>query len=98
MGVEGFAGYRNPCWELYKEVVVLPLEEFLDRARETWDTVLLLEVLEPGEPDRFENQMLELAGQTGSLINADRQHGRRRLSPKNCWVVTIRVRVITQGR
>jgi predicted TPR repeat methyltransferase len=46
VGVEGFAGYRNPCWDLYDEVVVAPIEEFLDRATETWEAILLLDVLE----------------------------------------------------
>ena len=46
VGVEGFAGYRNPCWDLYDEVVVAPIEEFLETATETWDAILLLDVLE----------------------------------------------------
>lgn len=46
LGVEGFADYRNPCWELYDEVVVAPIEEYLDRTTETWDAILLLDVLE----------------------------------------------------
>ena len=46
VGVEGFAGYRNPCWDLYDEVVVSPIEEFLIAAAETWDAILLLDVLE----------------------------------------------------
>jgi len=46
VGVEGFAGYRNPCWELYDQVVVSPIEDFLGRTAETWDAILLLDVLE----------------------------------------------------
>jgi len=37
---------RNPCWELHDEVVVSPIEEYLGRATETWDLILLLDVLE----------------------------------------------------
>ena len=50
MGVEGFARYRNPCWDLYDEVVVSPIEEYLGRAAETWDAILLLDVLEHFPP------------------------------------------------
>ena len=46
VGVEGFAGYRNPCWELYDKVIVSPIEEYLGRTTETWDAILLLDVLE----------------------------------------------------
>ncbi len=46
VGVEGFAAYRNPCWDLYDEVIVSPIEEFLERTTETWDAILLLDVLE----------------------------------------------------
>ena len=46
VGVEGSAAYRNPCWDLYDEVVVAPIEEFLIAATETWDAILLLDVLE----------------------------------------------------
>jgi predicted TPR repeat methyltransferase len=46
VGVEGFAGYRNPCWDLYDEVAVAPIEEYLERTTETWDLILLLDVLE----------------------------------------------------
>ena len=46
VGVEGFAGYRNPCWDLFDEVVVSPIEEYLGRTTETWDAILLLDVLE----------------------------------------------------
>jgi hypothetical protein len=46
IGVEGFAAYRNPCWDMYDEVLVMPIEEFLDRSTETWDAILLLDVLE----------------------------------------------------
>ncbi len=46
VGVEGFAAYRNPCWDLYDEVVVSPIEEFLEVTPETWDAILLLDVLE----------------------------------------------------
>jgi hypothetical protein len=30
VGVEGFATYRSPCWDLYDEVVVPSIERFLE--------------------------------------------------------------------
>jgi predicted TPR repeat methyltransferase len=55
VGVEGFAAHRNPCWDLYNEVVVSSIEEYLATATEAWDAILLLDVLEhfphaAGEP------------------------------------------------
>ena len=46
VGVEGFAPYRNPCWDLFDEVIVSPIEHFLEAVTETWDAILLLDVLE----------------------------------------------------
>jgi len=66
VGVEGFAAYRNPCWELYDEVVVAPIEDFLEATTGTWDAILLLDVLE-----HFEHEK-------GAEILAN---SRRRLSP-----------------
>ena len=46
VGVEGFAGYRNPCWDLYDEVVVSSIEDFLAQTTEVWDAILMFDVLE----------------------------------------------------
>ena len=47
VGVEGFAGYRAPTWDLYDEVHVAAIEEWLAGGdRERWDAILLLDVLE----------------------------------------------------
>lgn len=47
VGVEGFAAYRAPTWDLYDEVHVARIEEWLEREdRERWDAILLLDVLE----------------------------------------------------
>jgi len=46
VGIEGFAGYRNPCWDLYDEVIVSPIEAYLNQSTEMWDAILLLDVLE----------------------------------------------------
>ena len=72
VGVEGFAAYRNPCWELYDEVAVAPIEDFLEATTGTWDAILLLDVLE-----HFEHEK-------GAEILA---YSRRRLSPSGRFYV-----------
>lgn len=51
IGVEGFEGYRNPCWDLYDEVFERPIEGYLNARAETFDAILLLDVLEHFERD-----------------------------------------------
>jgi len=48
MGVEGFAGYRNPCWQTYDWIHVMRIEEYLSGigVQDTFDAILLLDVLE----------------------------------------------------
>ncbi len=46
LGVEEFAAYRNPCWDLYDEVIPTAIERFLESNADTWDAILLLDVLE----------------------------------------------------
>ena len=46
VGVEGFAAYRNPCWELYDEVVESTIEQFVETNADPWDAILVLDVLE----------------------------------------------------
>lgn len=46
VGIECFAGYRNPCWDLYDQVIVSPIEAYLNQSTEMWDAILLLDVLE----------------------------------------------------
>jgi hypothetical protein len=46
VGVEEFAAYRNPCWDLYDEVIPTAIERFLESNADTWDAILLLDVLE----------------------------------------------------
>lgn len=60
VGVEGFERYRNPCWDLYNEVYVQSIEDFLQRMETIrqqptkyaeavacqFDAVLLTDVLE----------------------------------------------------
>ena len=66
VGVEGFAAYRGPCWDLYDEVVESPIERFLVMNADLWDTILLLDVLEHFEHSQGEAILVAL---------------RRRLSP-----------------
>ena len=46
VGVEGFAAYRSPCWDLYDEVIESSIERFVEVNTDLWDTILLLDVLE----------------------------------------------------
>jgi predicted TPR repeat methyltransferase len=46
VGVEGFAAYRSPCWDLYDEVIVSSIERFLETNADLWDAILVLDVLE----------------------------------------------------
>jgi predicted TPR repeat methyltransferase len=46
VGVEGFSGYRNPCWDLYDEMHVGQIDDFLRENVGPWDAVLLLDTLE----------------------------------------------------
>jgi hypothetical protein len=46
VGVEAWAEYRNPVWDLYNAVYVQTIEEFLGRRGEMFDCVLLGDVLE----------------------------------------------------
>lgn len=72
VGVEGFAAYRNPCWDLYDEVVVSSIGDYLVASTETWDAILLLDVLEHFNHDTG----LQILGAA-----------RRRLSPTGCFFV-----------
>lgn len=51
IGVEGFAGYRNPCWDLYDQAYVSEIGMFLATTLETCDAILLLDVLEHFDRD-----------------------------------------------
>ena len=46
LGVEGWADYRNPLWDLYDVVVVDSIQSFLAGTSERFDCVLLCDVLE----------------------------------------------------
>lgn len=46
VGVEGWAGYRSPCWDLYDAVHIAELGEWLSRDAEPFDAILLLDVIE----------------------------------------------------
>jgi hypothetical protein len=46
VGVEAWANYRNPLWDLYNLVVLDNIERFGSRCRDQFDCVLLTEVIE----------------------------------------------------
>jgi len=60
VGVEGFAAYRSPCWDLYDEVFVSSIERFLETNADLWDAILLLDVLEHFEHAQGEAILREL--------------------------------------
>src|SRR5262245_16784561 len=45
-GVEIWADYRNPTWDLYDLVIVDTIENYLQRHAETFEVVLFTEVIE----------------------------------------------------
>ncbi len=46
VGVEVWAEYRNPMWDLYNVIVVDTIERYLQNLQETFDCVLLTDVIE----------------------------------------------------
>ena len=46
VGVEGWEGYRNPIWDIYDRVVCSEIIAFLSGSTETFDCILLLDVIE----------------------------------------------------
>lgn len=51
VGVEAWADYRNPVWDLYNVVYVQTIEEFLASNDESFDAILFTDVLEHFEHD-----------------------------------------------
>ncbi|MFM9067738.1 MAG: methyltransferase domain-containing protein [Planctomycetota bacterium] len=60
VGVEAFAAYLGPCWNLYDEVAVSSIERFLETNADHWDAILLLDVLEHFEHAQGEAILREL--------------------------------------
>lgn len=52
VGVEGFARYRNPLWDVYDRVCVQPIHDFLSENRSLWDVIVFCDVLEHFEPSQ----------------------------------------------
>ena len=46
VGVEAWADYRNPVWDLYHAIYVQTIEQYLAARAETFDCVLLGDVIE----------------------------------------------------
>ena len=45
-GVEAFEKYRNPAWDLYDKVHVSEIRKFLDKTGQTWDLIIMTDVIE----------------------------------------------------
>lgn len=46
VGVEVWAAYRNPMWDLYNLVVVDTIQNYLDNQQQVFDCILLTDVIE----------------------------------------------------
>lgn len=46
VGVEGWAGYSNPLWDLYDVLVVDSIQNYLQRHHDQFDWILMTDVLE----------------------------------------------------
>ena len=46
VGVEAFASYGNPLWDLYSLIVIAPVQEFLAREHEPFDFIMFFDVIE----------------------------------------------------
>jgi SAM-dependent methyltransferase len=54
VGVEAWAAYRNPMWELYDELHIETIEAYLQRADKQFSAILLMDVLEHFEKPQGE--------------------------------------------
>ncbi len=81
-GVEAFASYRNPTWDLYNLIVINPIQEFLVRDHALFDFILLLDVVE-----HFERPE--------AIWVLDRC--KRLLSPRGCMMVGTPAIFMEQG-
>jgi SAM-dependent methyltransferase len=73
LGVEAWAEYRNPLWDLYNVVVVDTIQGYLARFPELFDAVILGDVLEhfeAGEGVALLRQMQARVAPGGTLIVA----------------------------
>jgi SAM-dependent methyltransferase len=77
VGVEAWADYRNPLWDLYNLVFVETIQRHLDRHPETFDCILLGDVIEHFEWD----QGVTLLGQL-----------KRRVAPRGLLIVATPAR------
>jgi hypothetical protein len=73
VGVEAWADYRNPLWDLYNVVVVATIQSYLARFHEQFDSVILADVLEhfeSSEGTALLRQVQERVAPGGTLIVA----------------------------
>jgi hypothetical protein len=66
VGVEAHARYANPLWDLYSLMIVDTIESFLAGHNESYDAVLLLDVIEHFEKSRGATLLEEALRRVGS--------------------------------
>jgi predicted TPR repeat methyltransferase len=80
-GVEAWADYRNPVWDLYDVVYVQTIEDFLRLSSEAFDCVLLGDVLEHFEKEAGRQVLLDI---------------QPRVAPDGCLLVTTPAHFFSQ--
>lgn len=71
VGVEAWAEYRSPLWELYDRIYCQPIPDFLDANTEVFDAILLLDVIEhfpKAEGDRLIPALKSRTAPNGQLV------------------------------
>lgn len=46
IGVEVWDRYENPVWQLYDNIYNITIEKFLERDKQTWDCIIIADVIE----------------------------------------------------
>ncbi len=96
VGVECWADYRNPVWDLYDVVYLQTMEQFLEHSRQQFDVVLLSDVLEHFERPEGEwllNKSMNVVAPGGQLFVTtpatffpqDASHGNEREQHRVFW-------------
>ena len=95
-GVEAWADYGNPMWDLYDLMIVDTIQNYLERHRDTFDCVLMTDVIEHFErqegeriltdvKDRVEPGGRFLVATPGSFFPQGAVYGNTHETHRSCW-------------